>query len=205
MLRFGLYDGNQACVDEGLKQFDIHINCQFDSACGLFYHGYHCVDEQTLGEHWGRGNGWAAVSLAELLDLLKEQPHQTERYKAVFTQLMENVYSLRLENGMLRTLLDVKEAYPETSASALFAYAALKGHKLGLLDGKYRTWGLQIIGEILARHLAEDGTVLHASGGTDCQEKEGYLKVPYQSRQYTTGVVLMLLTKALEELPQTSE
>lgn len=200
MLRFGLFDGNPALIREALKQFDIHITCQFDTASGLFYHGYHCLEQIPLGQHWGRGNGWAAVSLVELLDLLQADSSQTERYAAVFRQLMDSAYRLQLPNGLLRTLLDVEEegSYPETSGSALFAYAALKGQRLGLLDDTFADWGKRITQEILTYHLAADGTVLHASGGTDCQDKDGYLKVPYAPRQYTSGVVLMLLTEALE-------
>jgi unsaturated rhamnogalacturonyl hydrolase len=200
MVRFGVFDRNVDLIEEALKQFDIHIDCQFDQSCDLFYHGYHCLKETPLGQHWGRGNGWAAVSLVELLDQLHDQPYDTSLYEEVFKRQMESVYGLRMKDGMLRTLLDEEEAYLETSASALFAYAALKGNRLGLLDEKHGAWGEQIIGEILANHIDEDGTILHASGGTDCQEKEGYLNVPYQSRPYTSGIGLMLLTESLRRL-----
>ncbi|AIQ57017.1 glycoside hydrolase family 88 protein [Paenibacillus borealis] len=197
MLRFGLEDQNQACTEEALNQFDIHIGCQFDPGSGLYSHGYHCLAEKRLGEHWGRGNGWAAVSVIELLGLMNGQPYPTEKYEQVFRQQMESAYALRMKDGLLRTLLDVEESYPETSGSALFAYAALKGHRLGILDDKYREWGAQIAVEILNNHLADDGTVLHASGGTDCQDAAGYLRVPYAPRQYSTGVVMMLFSEAL--------
>ncbi|KAI7259546.1 hypothetical protein KC345_g10286, partial [Hortaea werneckii] len=192
ILRFGLFDQNRTCLEEALHQFDIHIDCQFDPDRGLFAHGYHCLDKTPLGEHWGRGNGWAAVSVIELLGLMKGQPYATTRYEEVFKRQMESVYRLRMKDGMLRTLLDVEESYLETSASALFAYAALKGYRLGILDEKFRSWGIEITGELLAKHLAEDGTVLHASGGTDCQDAAGYLRVPYAPRQYSTGIGMML-------------
>ncbi|WP_181592660.1 hypothetical protein [Paenibacillus sp. YN15] len=41
-------------------------------------------------------------------------------------------------------------------------------------------------------------TILLASGGTDCQEKAGYLKVPYAQTLYAYGIVLMLFSEALE-------
>jgi unsaturated rhamnogalacturonyl hydrolase len=197
MLRIGLFERNKAYTEEALRQFDIHIGCQFDPGSGLISHGYHCLDQTPLGEHWGRGNGWAAVSVIELLSLMQGQPYATASYEEVFKQQMESVYRLRLKDGMLRTLLDVEESYLETSASALFAYAALKGYRLGVLEEKYRSWGEQITLEILYSHLAEDGTVLHASGGTDCQDAAGYLRVPYASRQYSTGVVMMLFSEAI--------
>jgi len=195
MLRFGKFDNNANLIEEALNQFNIHIESQFDRSCNLFYHGYHCLDQTTLGEHWGRGNGWAVVSLIELLDLLQDTSYDTSTYAEVFKAQMQSVYKLRMDNGMLRTLLKLESSYLETSASALFAYAAVKGYRLGLLDESYLSWGEQITDHILSNHLGEDGTVLHASGGTDCQELEGYLKVPYQSRQYNAGIVLMLLTE----------
>jgi len=197
MLRFGLYDKNDALIAEALKQFDIHIQCQLDPKCNLFYHGYHCLDEMPLGQHWGRGNGWVAVSLVEMLGLLQGSSYELEFYADIFSKLMNSVYSLRTGNGLLRTLLDEEESYIETSASALFAYAALKGSRLGILDDRFLQWGEQITHELLSNHIAEDGTILHASGGTDCQEKEGYLKVPYQSKPYTSGIGLMLFSEVL--------
>ncbi len=197
MLRFGVFDDNHFLIHEALKQFDIHIESQFDESCDLFYHGYHCLQKVTLGEHWGRGNGWAAVSLIELLDILQDQPYDTERFELIFKRQMERTYGLQLENGLLRTLLLDEEAYLETSASALFAYAALKGYRLGFLGEPFKLWGEAIIHELLTHHLDEEGSVLHASGGTDCQERDGYLKVPYQIRQYTNGIMLMLLTEAI--------
>ena len=197
MLRFGLFDQNRACIEEALQQFDIHIACQFDQDSGLFSHGYHCLDKTPLGEHWGRGNGWAAVSIIELLSFMNGQPYPTAKYEEVFKQQMESVYILRMKDGLLRTLLDVEESYLETSASALFAYAALKGYRLGILEEKYRDWGKQITLEILNNHLDEEGTVLRASGGTDCQDTAGYLQVPYASRQYSTGVVMMLFSETI--------
>ncbi|WP_042199850.1 glycoside hydrolase family 88 protein [Paenibacillus camerounensis] len=197
MLRFGAAERNDASIRGALEQFDIHIRCQFNPESGLFAHGYHCLQNVRLGEHWGRGNGWAAVSVVELLELLQGQPYDTTRFGELFKRHMEQAYELRMEDGMLRTLLDETEAYMEVSASALFAYAALKGFRLGLLDGRFRDWGRQITQNILADHLAEDGTVLHASGGTDCQDKAGYLRVPYAPRPYNTGIALMLFSEAL--------
>lgn len=198
MLRYGIYGQDRPCIEEAFRQFDIHIECQFDPSCDLFYHGYHCLEETVLGEHWGRGNGWAAASLIELLDLLREEDYPTDRYSDIFKRLMESAYRLQKEDGMLRTLLDVEDSYMETSASALFAYAALKGYRLDILDERFHNWGMKIVQELLSHHLAADGTLLHASGGTDCQDRDGYLRVPYAPRPYNTGIMLMLLAEVLE-------
>ncbi|RTE10287.1 glycoside hydrolase family 88 protein [Paenibacillus whitsoniae] len=76
---------------------------------------------------------------------------------------MESTYKLKREDGLLCTLLKGETSYLEISASALVAYATLKGHRLGYLDAKFRAGGEQITNELFTHHLSEDGSVLHAS------------------------------------------
>ncbi|MDF2923282.1 MAG: hypothetical protein K0R57_2196 [Paenibacillaceae bacterium] len=209
MIRYGMWSHNEPLVRAGMEQFDIHIRCQFDPQARLFYHGYHCIDNKTLGEFWGRGNGWAAVSLVELLDELGSGSGEASSsaganvsgwargYREVFLKLMERAYRLRLDDGMLRTLPEEPEAYPELTATALFGYAALKGARLGILDERFREWGMQAV-DASWTHSTEEGEVMLASGGTDCQEKAGYLRVPYAQTLYAYGIVLLLFSEAFE-------
>lgn len=198
MIRYGMWSRNWSLVQAGMEQFDIHIRCQFDRRAHLFYHGYHCADNKTLGEYWGRGNGWAAVSLVELLDELGSADSGKESgYREVFLKLMERAYGLRLDDGMLRTLPEEPGAYPELTATALFGYAALKGVRLGILDERFREWGMQTVAAAWT-HSMEEGEVRLASGGTDCQEKAGYLRVPYAQTLYAYGIVLLLFSEAIE-------
>ncbi|QCT04326.1 hypothetical protein E6C60_3616 [Paenibacillus algicola] len=203
MLRYGAWSRNEKLLAAGKEQFDIHIRSQFDPEAGLFYHGYHCLEQKPLGEFWGRGNGWAAASLIELIE---NQGVDSEegRYVEVFQRLMEKGYQLRLKDGMLRTLPELEEAYPEATATALFGYAALKGVRLGILEHKFEAWGRQTT-ETLAQHVSEEGIPQSASGGTDCQEKEGYLQVPYTETLYAYGVLFMLYGEAIKLTEESQE
>jgi unsaturated rhamnogalacturonyl hydrolase len=194
MIRYGLNADLPELVRAGFKQFDIHIDSQFDENSGLFYHGYHCLTKMRLGERWGRGNGWAAVSLAEVLEQTRDQGYETKRYKDVFCALMNQAYSLRSDNGMLRTLLLDEEAYPESTATLLFGIAACIGRRIGILDQRFAEWVGQVH-ELLFALVDGDGALRYASGGTDCQERDGYLQVPYAVTQYGQGLVLMFIAE----------
>lgn len=196
MLQYGLEYKDEALVEEALWQFDIHIDCQFDRSSGLFYHGYHCVREVPLGQHWGRGNGWAAASLADLMEALQDTGRSLEPYAGVYRRLMASALTHAEENGMLRTLLDDPTAYVETTATALFVYAALKGIRLGLLDASHGGWANRAASTVLDL-IGDDGSLRLTSGGTDCQEREGYLAVPYAETQYAYGTVILMISEQL--------
>ncbi len=81
---------------------------------GLFYHR----DDAPF--FWGRGNGWAAAALTEILLVL---PETHEYYKPLFEayqKMMLTLLDFQGEDGMWHQLLDVPESYPETSCTGMF-------------------------------------------------------------------------------------
>jgi unsaturated rhamnogalacturonyl hydrolase len=139
--------------------------------------------------------------MAELLECLNGREADQSRYRDVFTRLMERAYRLKLDDGLLRTLPEDEEAYPEATSAALFGYAALKGARLGMLDGRFEAWGRQIAATLID-DFNEAGTIRLASGGTDCQERAGYLKVLYTETLYAYGTLLMLFGETLGAEPR---
>jgi rhamnogalacturonyl hydrolase YesR len=106
---------------------------KLQQANGLFYHGF----EGPF--FWGRGNGWVAAGLAELLSELPESdPNYTylvDAYKKMMKTLLDN----QAEDGMWRQLIDKEIAFKETSSTAMFGYAMTIGVKKGLLpENPYR-------------------------------------------------------------------
>ena len=54
----------------------------------------------------------------------------------------------------------IKPNYLETSGSAIFAYAIMKGVRLGLLDASYYSYGYRAFEGICKNHLSEKDGVL---------------------------------------------
>ena len=67
---------------------------------GLFFHG------PEFHYHWGRGNGWVASSMAEVL---KSLPHDRPGYDelmAGYKKMMAALLKYQSDNGMWRQLID---------------------------------------------------------------------------------------------------
>jgi rhamnogalacturonyl hydrolase YesR len=95
---------------------------------GLFYHA------PDVPFFWGRGDGWVAAGMAEMLrDLPADHPQRSiilNAYRAMMAALLK--YQGR--DGMWRQLIDQDEAWPESSSSAMFSFAMITGVKNGWLD-----------------------------------------------------------------------
>jgi unsaturated rhamnogalacturonyl hydrolase len=144
---------------------------------GLFYHG------ENIPFFWGRGNGWVAAGLAEVLsELPKDNPH----YQTIvdgYVKMMDALVGYQAENGMWRQLIDVKEAWYETSSTAMFGYAMLQGVKSGILTDPKYTESYQKAWLALTDYVTDNGKVTDVCVGTGQQNNQQY----YLDRPKTTG------------------
>ncbi len=127
---------------------------------GLFFHG---VDAPFF---WGRGNGWVAAGLAELLSELPEtNPHYSSVVQ-VYKNMMDALILYQSEDGMWRQLIDREESYKETSSTAMFGYAMCVGVKKGILKGKQYTESYQKAWNALTGYINEQGKISNVCVGT---------------------------------------
>lgn len=132
LAKIGLVLDKPEMVQEAKKQFDIHIKYLYDTKSHLFYHGWTFVKKDNFGAaHWARGNAWAVITLAEIIELL---PGETSDLRETLRGTLEALQTLQeIRNGGLwRTVLDYPVAngsYLETSASAGFIFSYLKGQR----------------------------------------------------------------------------
>ena len=117
---------------------------------GLFHHD---ADAPTA---WGRGNGFGALGLSELLTVLPpEHPEQG----AVLNIHRRHLAGLRAHwaaDGMWHQIVDVPGSYRETSVTAMTLTAMARGLRLGWLDESYRPVVDRAWRALLA-HVLEDG------------------------------------------------
>lgn len=96
----------------------------------LFYHA------PDVPFFWGRGNGWVAAGMAELLRSLPANHPQRARIMEGYRKMMASLLKYQGKDGMWRQLLDHPEAWPESSCTAMFTFAMITGVKNGWLDEK---------------------------------------------------------------------
>src|SRR5690606_24376712 len=97
---------------------------------GLFYH----APEAPFS--WGRGNGWMAAGMTELLRILPRDNPDRARIVVGYEKMMATLLKYQAEDGMWRQIVDDEESWKETSGTAMFTYAMITGVKNGWLDKK---------------------------------------------------------------------
>ena len=85
---------------------------------------------------WGRGNGWFAVGMTELLRELPLNHPKRARIMEGYHKMMAELLKDQGKSGLWKQLVDKPESWDETSGSGMFAVAMVTGVKLGWLDAK---------------------------------------------------------------------
>lgn len=167
---------NHKYIDRAAQEMVLYLN-EIQLNNGLFYH--------APGAHysWGRGNGWMAVGMADLLKVLPDSNLNKERimsgYKAMMKALLEN----QTEEGMWRQIIDDQEAWKETSATAMFTYAFIVGVKEGWLDGDVYGAAARKGWLSLVSYLDENNELTEVCVGTGIKNDRNH----YLNRPRTTG------------------
>jgi len=120
---------------------------------GLYYHGYDAsrkafwADPETglSRNYWLRADGWFACALADLAEIIPGDRPERAEIAEMLAELMTAVERYMIpETGMYWQVIDQggrEGNYPETSGSAMMAYAMLKGARLGILPERFRELG----------------------------------------------------------------
>ena len=134
LAQMGALTGDRAYFDDGVKQVTQFARRMFNRDKGLFMHGWVQGMEVHPEFYWARANGWALMTLAELLDVL---PADHAGRPAVLDLLRAHVRGLAARqsgSGFWHQLLDREDSYLETSATAIYAYAMARAIDRGWVD-----------------------------------------------------------------------
>lgn len=184
--------------DEVHYQFSLHAQFLIEPASGLWRHGWHFAERHHFaGALWGRGNGWAALTAVELLEILSEPGPAQRLLLQNYRRHCRALLATQSGNGMWHTLLDDPTSYQEASATAAMAYALLKGVRLGLLDASYREAGIHALSAVLQR-INPDGELADVSSGTPVfKTLHEYTQVPIKQRSYGQSLAMLALAEGL--------
>jgi rhamnogalacturonyl hydrolase YesR len=121
--------GDAKYIDRAALEMDAYL-AKLQQPNGLFYHA------PDVPFFWGRGNGWVAAGMTELLRSLPENHPRRARIMGSYRAMMKSLLKFQGKDGMWRQLIDHREAWPETSSTAMFTFAMITGVKNGWLDRK---------------------------------------------------------------------
>ena len=97
---------------------------------GLIYHA------PDVPYYWGRGDGWFAAGMSELLSALPANHPNRASILASYRKMMATLLQHQDADGMWHELIDDPQSFAETSCTGMFAFAFITGVKNGWLDEK---------------------------------------------------------------------
>lgn len=113
-------------IDRAAHEMAVYLD-SLQRPNGLFYHA------PDVPFYWGRGNGWVAAGMTELLLSLPTDNVYYARILEGYKKMMSALLRYQTTEGMWRQLIDDKDSWPETSGSGMFAFAIITGVKNGWL------------------------------------------------------------------------
>ena len=137
-----------AHYEDIVHQFSLAYEHCYDPANGLLRHAWDAshrmfwCDPQTgqSAHAWGRALGWYCMALVEVIDILDQDSRFEDK---TLPSILSSVFASLLkvadpETGLWYQVIDCpgrEGNYLEATCNAMFAYAMLKGVRLGVLDG----------------------------------------------------------------------
>ena len=119
--------GERKYLDRAATQMAAYLD-KLQQPNGLFFHA------PDVPFFWGRGNGWFAVGMTELLRDLPRDHAKRARIEKGYQTMMAALLRYQPPAGAWRQLLDHDESWPETSGTGMFAFALISGVRNGMLS-----------------------------------------------------------------------
>lgn len=140
---YGKLTGKTEYYDEAIKQISLFKQRMWVPEKKLFRHGW--VEEMSTHPcyPWGRANGWAILTLCEVLDVLPIDYPGRDDVLDLLRQHIEGLCSVQDKTGFWHQLLDRSDTYLETSATAIYAYCIAHAICEGWIDSL--SYGAQAI------------------------------------------------------------
>jgi len=168
--------GVQKYVDRAAHEMRVYLDT-IQRPNGLFYHS------PDAPFFWGRGNGWMAAGMSELLTSLPQDNKDRPAVLASYLKMMQSLKQYQRPDGLWGQLIDDDAAWAETSGSAMFTYAMIVGVQNGWLNANEYAPVAKKAWIALVGHINADGDIDSVCEGTNRKDDHQY----YLDRLRKTG------------------
>jgi len=168
--------GNRKYIDRAAREMVLYLD-EIQLENGLFYHSpesHFC---------WGRGNGWMAAGMAEILRDMPMDNADRPRILAAYRKMMAALLEYQAPDGMWRQVIDDPEFWEETSATAMFTYAMVTGVREGWLDEKSYGAAARKAWLTLITYIDQNDNLTDVCEGTGTNNNRDH----YMNRKRITG------------------
>lgn len=168
--------GDKKYLERAAKEMVVYLD-SLQRPNGLFYHA------PDVPFYWGRGNGWVAAGMTELLTALPSHDPYRSRIMTGYQKMMAALLKYQTPRGVWRQLIVDTTAWPETSGSGMFTYAMITGVKNGWLNEKVYGPAARKAWLGLISFLNDKGEMTNVCEGTNKKDDKQY----YLDRKRNTG------------------
>jgi unsaturated rhamnogalacturonyl hydrolase len=168
--------GDKKYIERAAKEMVVYLD-SLQKPNGLFYHA------PDVPYFWGRGDGWMAAGMSELLHSLPKIDPNYARILQGYKTMMASLLKYQAADGMWRQLIDDAGSWPETSATGMFTFAMITGVKNGWLDNKTYEPAARKAWLALITYIDENGDIREVCEGTNKKNDRQY----YLDRKRITG------------------
>jgi rhamnogalacturonyl hydrolase YesR len=138
LANMGVLTGDNKYFDDAVKQILQMADRLYIPQMELFDHGWNVTSgDYDPRFYWGRANGWAMMSMAELLGVLPVDYPGRDQILHLYRSMVRSLANLQDGTGFWHNLLDKNDTYLETSCTAMFTYAVAKGINEGWISHVY--------------------------------------------------------------------
>jgi unsaturated rhamnogalacturonyl hydrolase len=134
LAQMGKLTGEQKYYDEATKQILLFSKRMFNRDKGLFMHGWVESMNRHPQFHWARANGWALMTMIEVLDVLPEDHPDRQAILTLLQDHIQGLASFQSGEGFWHQLVDKTDSYLETSATAIYTYCIARAINKGWID-----------------------------------------------------------------------
>ena len=163
-------------IDRAAKEMVMYLD-ELQRPNGLFYHA------PDVPFYWGRGNGWMAAGMSELLRCLPKKHKDRARILEGYQKMMKSLKEYQNADGLWNQLIDKSDCWTESSGSAMFTFAFIMGVKNGWLDAEEYAPAARKAWLALVPYVNEKNQVREVCVGTNKKNDLQY----YYDRPRRTG------------------
>lgn len=165
LAQMGKLTGDKKYYDDACKQVVQFSRRMFNKEKGFFMHGWVAGMSVHPEFYWARANGWALMTMVELLDVLPETHPQRAEILTLLRAHTRGLAAYQSGSGFWHQLLNREDSYLETSATAIYTYAMARAINRGWIDVAYAPATL-LAWNAVATKVTEKGQVEGVCVGT---------------------------------------
>lgn len=166
LAHMGKYSGENKYYDDAIKQVLQFSKRMFNYEKGLYMHAWIQDMEEHPQFHWARANGWAVMTLVEVLEVVPENYPGRDQILDLLRRHVRGLANYQSPQGFWHQLIDRNDSYLETSATAIYAYAIARAINRGYIDAKVYGPMVCLAWNAVATMINEKGQVEGTCVGT---------------------------------------